>query len=237
MNSYCVFLKGDNYMSKKTQILLIVFFCSVCMSLLDAFFAFPYLIRSFFKICLFLGIPIVYFLVHKEDMKQLKSLFEPNRKAMLAAIGLGALVYAVILIAYIIFRQWIDFQGIKESLTSGVGVNQDNFIFVALYISFVNSMLEEFFFRGFGFMLLKHETKPIFAYLFSAFLFAFYHVGMTQNWFSPFIYLLAMLGLWTGGIIFNALNDRFESIYPSWFVHMCANFAINTVGMILFGIL
>ena len=32
-----------------------------------------------------------------------------------------------------------------------MGVNAGNFVFVALYISIVNSLLEEFFFRGFAF--------------------------------------------------------------------------------------
>ena len=33
------------------------------------------------------------------------------------------------------------------------------------------------------------------------------------------------------------LNDKFGNIYSSWLVHMFANFAINTIGCILFGIL
>ena len=33
------------------------------------------------------------------------------------------------------------------------------------------------------------------------------------------------------------LNERCENIYMSWLVHMFANFAINTVGCILFGII
>ena len=51
------------------------------------------------------------------------------------------------------------------------------------------------------------------------------------------VYTMAMIGLIAGGIIFNALNDRYGHIYPSWLVHMCANFAINTIGCILFGIM
>jgi hypothetical protein len=62
-------------------------------------------------------------------------------------------------------------------------------------------------------------------------------VGMTGGWFSIWIYILSMAGLFIGGCIFNYLNEKCESIYPSWIVHMFANFAINTVGFILFGIL
>ena len=47
---------------------------------------------------------------------------------------------------------------------------------------------------------------------------------------------LPSVGLIVGGLIFNALNDKFGNIYPSWLTHMAANFAINTIGFILFGV-
>ncbi|MBQ4344013.1 MAG: CPBP family intramembrane metalloprotease [Erysipelotrichaceae bacterium] len=167
----------------------------------------------------------------------MKQLFILDKKNLLFSFGLGAFVYFVIMSAYFIFRNMIDLNTIQNALLSNVGVSAENFLFVALYISFINSFLEEFFFRGYAFILLKDHVKPSFAYLFSASLFAFYHVGMTISWFHPVIYVLAMLGLLLGGMIFNALNDRFGTIYSSWIVHMFANFAINTVGFILFGIL
>ena len=33
------------------------------------------------------------------------------------------------------------------------------------------------------------------------------------------------------------LNEVNDNIYSSWFVHMFCNFAINTIGFILFGVL
>ena len=51
------------------------------------------------------------------------------------------------------------------------------------------------------------------------------------------IIMVSAGGLIVGGCIFNYLNEKNDNIYPSWFVHMFANFAINTVGFILFGIL
>ena len=68
-------------------------------------------------------------------------------------------------------------------------------------------------------------------------MFAFYHVGMTSGWFNPIIYALSLIGLFVGGCIFNYLNEKCENIYTSWLVHMFANFAINTIGFILFGII
>ena len=86
-------------------------------------------------------------------------------------------------------------------------------------------------------MLLKETSSKVFAYVFSSALFSFYHVGMTIGWFHPLVYMLALLGLFIGGCIFDYLNEKCKSVYPSWLVHMFANFAINTIGFMLFGLL
>ena len=130
-----------------------------------------------------------------------------------------------------------DFSALTESLTSTTGVNKNNFLFVALYISFANSLLEEFFFRGFAFITLVKKINVKSAYVFSALTFALYHTGMMIAWFEIWVFALALIGLFAGGCIFNWLNSCCKNIYPSWIVHMCANFAINTVGFILFGII
>ena len=123
------------------------------------------------------------------------------------------------------------------SLTSGMGITAENFLYVSLYISLMNSFLEEFFFRGYGFITLKKYTSRRFAYIFSSVIFAIYHVGMLVDMFNIWTSLLLLVGLIIGGCIFNYLNEANDNIYPSWFVHMFANFAINTIGFILFGIL
>jgi hypothetical protein len=60
---------------------------------------------------------------------------------------------------------------------------------------------------------------------------------MMIGWFELDVFLVIMAGLLAGGLIFNYLNEKSSTIYPSWFVHMFANFAINTVGFMLFGII
>lgn len=226
-----------NLRNKRIFIVGSVVFCSLVMSGIDAFAEINYMPRSVLKIILFLIFPICYFVMHRDEATKIKHLFVPNKKNLIYSFGLGAVVYLVIVTAYFLFRNLIDLSVIQQALSVNVGVNADNFLVVALYISFINSFLEEFFFRGYAFVMLKDHVKPSFAYLLSAGAFAFYHVGMTISWFHPVIYVLAMLGLWIGGMLFNALNDHFGTIYSSWLVHMCANFAINTVGFILFGIL
>lgn len=223
--------------SKRLYLVLTVLFSSLVMILVDGIWQPAYFIKSAIKIVLFLLLPLGFFLLFPEEKGRLRQLFVPRKRDFLLAAGLGAGVFVVILLAYYCLGQFIDLSGIRAHLGAGMGVNAHNFLYVALYISFINSLLEEFFFRGYAFLLLRELTTPLFAYVFSAAFFAVYHVGIIGGWFGPALYLLALLGLFVGGCLFNFLNDRCGNIYPSWLVHMCANFAINTIGLVLFGIL
>ena len=224
-------------MKAKTYAVLSVLFSTLLMCVVDGILQPPYLYKSLIKIVLFLLLPLLYFVLYKGKGTYLKKLFSFRMRDVLMALALGVGVFSVVMGAYFLLRNYIDLSGIRDSLTAGAGVSAENFLYVAVYISLINSLLEEFFFRGFAFLTLKKEMGRRFAYLFSSAAFALYHVGMTGGWFNIWIYLLAMAGLFIGGCIFNFLNERSESIYPSWIVHMFANFAINTVGFILFGIL
>ncbi|GEK91646.1 CPBP family intramembrane glutamic endopeptidase [Alkalibacterium kapii] len=225
------------YNRKSIILILMVTLSAVGMSIIDGYIQLPYLYKSIFKLVLFSLIPMGYFFRYKEEHNQLKKLFVFKKSDLKSALLLGIGVYIVIMLAYFVLQNFIDLSSIRDSLTTGIGVTADNFLLVAIYITLVNSLLEEFFFRGFAFLILKENTGRLFAYVFSACLFALYHVGMTSGWFHWGIFLLAMIGLFVGGCIFNYLNEKSESIYPSWLVHIFANLAINTVGFILFGLI
>lgn len=224
-------------MKAKNYAIISVLLSTLLMCVVDGVISPPYLYKSMIKIVLFLVVPMIYFLLYRDQGTYLRKLFVPKKKDFLLALALGVVVFAIIMLAYFLLGDYIDLNGIKESLTSGIGVTGNNFVYVAVYISFVNSLLEEFFFRGYAFLILKEESGKKFAYIFSAAMFALYHVGMTSGWFNILIYLLSMAGLFIGGCVFNYLNEKCENIYPSWLVHMCANFGINTIGFILFGII
>lgn len=81
---------------------------------------------------------------------------------------------------------------------------------------------------------LKNVSSHTFSYILSSAAFALYHVSMMIGWFGIELTSLAIAGLITGGLIFNLCNEKSGTIYLSWLIHMFANFAINTVGFILF---
>lgn len=217
---------------KKTQIPLLVITACIVMGIVDAVIQPGYVVKSAIKLVMFLLIPVVYTFLKKDvDIRQVIKL---NKKGIVIALCLGLGVYAVILGAYLVFKNVFDFSALTKSLNETTGVNRSNFLWVAVYISFVNSLLEEFFFRGFSFIALKKFTSRKFAYIFSSLSFALYHIAMMIGWFGIPVILISLLGLFAGGIIFNKFDEKSETIYLSWLVHMFANFATNTIGFILF---
>lgn len=220
---------------KKKTIILIVLIGCLIMGFIDAVIRPEYLIKSFIKILLFSIMPIMYSRYDKD--LNLTSLFKINsKKEIIIAILSGAGIFTFILGAYFILGNLFDFSNIVSSLSENVGVNNNNFIFVAIYISFVNSLLEEFFFRGFAFLKLKEVSTRKFAYIFSSLAFALYHVAMMIGWFDISLFILTIVGLFIGGIIFNYFNEKYKNIYVTWLIHMFANFAINYIGFMLFNI-
>lgn len=221
-------------MNKRQSALIIgaVLLCAGVMSCADGLWHLSYAPKSALKAALFLGVPLALWYLPRRG-GALRALFRPGGSLKRAA-ALGAAVFAVILAAYALLRGRIDFSGIAAQLTGQAGVNAGNFLFVALYISFVNSLLEEFFFRGFAFLALREAAPPRFALAFSALAFAAYHLGMTAGWFHPAIWLLAMLGLFAGGVLFSLLDAKEGALWPSWLVHLAANLAINLIGLLMF---
>ena len=150
---------------------------------------------------------------------------------------MGLATYMLIVGVYFILTTYIDLSEIRELLYKSQDINKNNFFYVAVYISFLNSLLEEFFFRGFLFLSLKKTTSRPLAYLVSALAFGLYHIGIMSDWFNVVIFLLALIALFGVGLIFNYFNEESKNIYNSWLVHMFANFALNTIGFMIYGII
>jgi membrane protease YdiL (CAAX protease family) len=223
--------------TKATRIgVLIILIISCIIMYFVEMSASGYLIKSLWKIGAFALIPLFYCWFDKQI--SIKDFFKIcSKKQIIISLALGIAVYALIFCAYLMMAGFIDLKNIANLLSENVNINEDNFLFVALYISFINSLLEEFFFRGFGFLLLKKIFHPIAAYVISALTFSLYHVAILANWFSPWMFILIISGLFIAGLFFNWLNEKSNNIYNSWLVHMFANFSINTVGFIMFGII
>lgn len=194
-----------------------------------------YLIKTISKILLFILVPLFYLkFIKRNKITKALNLRKVNIKLGLL---LGTISFVSVIIAYFIFKGRIDNNSIIYELQSKSKINKNNFILVGTYITLANSFLEEFFFRGFIFLNLFEEGYKKTAYIFSALLFSLYHITIFKTWFNIYIMLIAILGLFSIGIIFNYIDTLSKNFLNSWIVHIFADIAIILIGISLFEII
>lgn len=223
--------------TKKEGVMIMTLVVVACllMALVEIVLSPGYVAKSGIKALLFLAAPSLFFLTAKKGTSLDFFRIKKGGGGFLAL--LAAVTFLGILGGYFLLGGLLDFSTVAPTLETKLGITGDNFVYVALYISIINSLLEEFFFRGFAFLtLLKHVGKKI-AYGFSGLAFAMYHVAIMNGWFSLPLMALLIASLFLAGVLFDYLDEKKGSILPSWVVHISANFAINAIGFILLGII
>ena len=218
-------------MNKETKkslwLIITVLICCTAMAVIETIIEPAYFVKSLFKIMLFLIIPIIFIKLQKE--KVFLDSFSLNKKEVLKLSGLGIIIYVIIMVAFLLTMGIFDYSSLVNSLSTDQNVSHNSFVLIALYISFCNSLLEEFLFRFIAFIKLSEYTSKRVAYIFSACSFSLYHVAMIGGSFPFPLLMLALVGLAVGGGIFNYVDDKNKNIYNSWIIHMFADFALMTV--------
>ena len=246
-------------MKEKTyavHICTVIILCCLILAVVDGYLRPPYGVKAAGKVVLFFAVPALCSLgwsrrwmgrrMAKEKMTEENGTFSlptiffvlrPDRPALLGGICLGLGTVALILGGYHLLTPWLDLSAIPAAMEANGGITADNFLWVGLWVALCNSLLEEIFFRGFAFLLLKRVSSRRFAYVVSAAAFSLYHAAIVDGWVSPLLFGLMLLALFVCGLFFDWLDEKRERIWMSWLVHMCANLAINTIGMQLLGMI
>lgn len=210
----------------------------VVLYLLEQIIAVDYASKTAAKIILFAAVPYIIYKVSgksllAEELNLKRILKQPYKTEVL----LGAASFSGILCLYLLLGGFIDFASIARELGTKAHVDPANFPFVAAYIVFGNSFLEELFFRGFVFFGLYKQGLGKFAYIYSSALFGIYHISILGTWIGPAFLVLAVSGLVVSGAVFDWLDARSGNIVSSWIVHIAADSAVIIVGMNMFNII
>ncbi|NLM72443.1 MAG: CPBP family intramembrane metalloprotease [Clostridiaceae bacterium] len=220
---------------KKAYIIATSFMACTILYLLEQAIAVDYVTKTIAKIVLFVVIPYIYLkFVKKSAIKDSLNLGRFDASTLKLGFILGLASFAILIAAYFIFRGFIDFDSIAHELQSKSKITPSNFILVGLYISFGNSFLEEFFFRGYVFLNLYNEGAKKLGYIYSSVLFAVYHIAIFKTWFNPALMGLALLGLIIVGLVFDWLDTKTENFMNSWLLHILADSAIIIIGLKMF---
>lgn len=203
----------------------------VLMFLIERFMQPTYIIKSLIKIVLFAGTAFICLKMDKNSGNKKILPAKNNNLRWCVLLGIGT--YIVIIAGYFLLSDFIDAKQITDSLLAKENITASNFIFVALYISFVNSLLEEMFFRGLLYNRLRKLTKGHTAFAVSALLFSIYHIGIMTSWFSPVMFFVIIVMLFIAGLALNLFCRWCDSFFASWIIHIAANLSINTIGFMM----
>jgi uncharacterized protein len=228
--------RGDGMTKNQKIVVVSSLIIVVLLYLIEQVLDFNYGIKTVAKLIAMVSLPLIYIkYVKKEGIKEALNLRRLSFSQVSLGFGLGSIALIVVILSYIIFHNMIDPSAILDDLKSK-NITVKTFIWIGIYITFFNSFLEEFFFRGYVFLNLEKETKK-FAYLYSSLLFALYHIGIFLNWFNIYLILLSLLGLVIIGLVFDYLDTKSNNFLNSYIVHVLADVAVILIGLRLFEVI
>ncbi len=147
------------------------------------------------------------------------------------ALVLGGAAAAIFLIVYAALGNLLlDKSAITAKIQQQFSVTAATVLLVAPVTVVINSLIEEFFYRGFAFGLLAPQ-RPWLGTLLPAAVFTVQHVLFIYHWVTLLPLLLAIVGLAVFALVLQALYVRANSIVAPWLVHVCGDIAMMLIAM------
>jgi len=207
--------------NKITLLILLLILPPFIIFLSRHFFPSNYFFSSIYKIIFLLPLFFRFFI----EKKTLKQSFAQNfslerfKNNLWPMIITGIVLAATYVSAFFIFKDALNLSLIATKLQGLISIDLSNLIFIGLYIVIFNSLLEEFFWRGFLFQELRNTVKPWLAYVLTGIAFSFHHVMFYYNWFNLPFFLVVTIGLILYAVIMNLLFERYKDLFSCWMVH------------------
>ena len=160
---------------------------------------------------LIFGMPVLYSLYIKADMKKLYSLRLPKIIDILGAVVLWAGSFLINQVIVQLLSKAFPSM-VENSSSLNDSILSAGFVPALIVVGFMPAIAEEAAFRGFLFGTLKNKTKVWIAVLISAALFGAYHMNLLQFFTGLFM-----------GCFMAYMTYKSESILPSVVFHMLNN--------------
>lgn len=154
------------------------------------------------------------------------------RRYLPVAIGLGILALLIFWIAYFSLRGVlkIDEDLILRSTSEQFGVTKNNVLFIAPLTIFLNSLLEEFFHRGFSFGLLVKKKRWL-GYLLPATVFTVQHMLFIYQWATPLKLIIAIVALFAFALVLQKIYEKAQSLITPWVIHIFGDIAMMGIAV------
>ncbi|OHB78880.1 MAG: hypothetical protein A2W31_01150 [Planctomycetes bacterium RBG_16_64_10] len=155
------------------------------------------------------------------------------RRGLPAAMGLGCLA---VLIFWGIYY-WLGDLLLDKALIAGkigdqFSVTASTVLVVAPITIFLNSLLEEFFYRGFAFGQLVRRHRVV-GWLLPAAGFTVQHILFIYHWVTPLPFALAVVGLLVFALVLQKAYQAADSIVAPWLIHILGDVAVMGIAVAL----
>lgn len=185
------------------------------------------------KILLLVMIPLILIYgIQKSNIIEEYHIKKVNVKDLKLPIYVGVFIFVLAIVGYFILKPIVGTETLVGGL-EGLGITKENIILSVLYLSFINSFIEEFFFRGFLFQAFSSISVKM-GYFVSSFMFSLYHLFVMFAIFNILMGFLSMIGLMIVGMTLVYVNRSNESFINSWIVHIFADLGVCIIGIYWF---
>ena len=131
---------------------------------------------------------------------------------------------------YFMLQFMFEAEGVIQGAEQ-LGIRPSNVLIWGIYLSFVNSLIEEFFFRGYLFFALERKSYSL-AIIATSLLWSVYHVVIFVTLFHIYTVIFTLVGLFIIGVLLAYINRYGRSFINSWIVHIFAD--IGCVIVVLY---
>lgn len=186
---------------------------------------------SLYKV-FFLVPPLIYCRIHGIQVFRDIFILKNWRRYLAVALGLGVLALLLFWGAYFSLRGLleIDEELIVRSTAKQFGVTKNNVLMVAPLTIFLNSLLEEFFHRGFSFGLLVKRNRWL-GYLLPASVFTVQHMLFIYQWSTPVKLIIAVVALFVFALVLERIYEKAQSLITPWVIHMFGDIAMMGIAV------
>ena len=185
------------------------------------------LIWAVAKVILFLGPALWWFGIQKNKLTWPRLSKEGLGLGMLTGFILGSIIF---LSYWFIARPLMDFSSLGHMLSAAGIDSLPKYIGLVLYLSLINSLIEEYVFRWFIIEQLKKLVPAFYAVALSGLIFTVHHTVVLVAYVPWYFNMLASLGVFTGGLLWSYLYYRYQQLWPAYLSHIGADIGVFLVG-------
>ncbi|TQR36306.1 CPBP family intramembrane glutamic endopeptidase [Brevibacillus brevis] len=214
---------------KRTLLLLIVYGFAATLTIFYGLVEKHSVIITFFSfhVLVCICIPVIHGWWEGDLRKQWQSAWGSFEwQGTLYGLALGVLMLTGVLAGL-----WLLLQepGRPEAVRAGMeawGIKRRWIWFFSVYLIFINSLLEELFWRGFVLQRFRASLSRFLSIFLSGFFYSLYHLIISTLLFGLRNGLFITSLVFGVGLIWGWLKEMFPSIYPNWISHLLADLGL-----------